>query len=376
MHVLSDATLAGWPIETAGWNYVSTGSRFATHANPGAARTIVEKIDDAALVHAVTGAAPRLAINTLVDLVDVDARVVRRHADSSGIQIGSVCPNLARDPRFRFGSLTHVDSDIRRQALGLVLDALRIAPELGADTLSLWLPDGAHYPGQHDQRGRMERLETGLAEIAEACVVQRLDFVLEYKLFEPYPWMTDIPDWGTALLLARRAGERVKVLVDLGHHAHGVNIPQIIATLAMEGRLGGFHLNDRLNADDDLTLGSINPYAIFLAFVETVDPRTGPCLLTLDQHHTAKPPVLATVQSVMRAQELLAKALRVDRIALQSAQAANDAFAAERVLEAAFWADVRPDLAGWRERRGLPADPIAHLLQSGLIEARNTERPS
>ncbi|PRY20976.1 L-rhamnose isomerase/sugar isomerase [Aliiruegeria haliotis] len=362
------------PIETAGWCFTATGSRFHIHASAGAARTPLEKIADAGLVHRLTGVTPEVAINTLVDLVDETPANLRAACDEAGIRIGSLCPNLSRDNRFRFGSLTNSDAGIRATARDLVTRCLEHADTLGATALSLWLPDGLHYPGQADIARRYEDLANELAQIS-GQVPDGLQFLLEYKLFEPAPYYTDIPDWGTALMLAETAGENCTVLVDFGHHAQGVNIPAILALLMRRKRLGALHINDRLNADDDLTVGAINPYMMFLSFCELAasgmheDIRFG-----FDQHHTTKSPLMATVQSVCRVQELWLKALLVDRAALAEAQENHDTVASEEVLQSAFWTDVRPILEEWREERGLPRDPMAALAASGVLAENEIRR--
>ena len=359
-------------IETAGWCFTATGSRFATHPSPGAARNLDEKLEDAGTVHRLTDAAPETALNTLVDLVDMDPGEVRERCDHHGIRIGSLCPNLSRDPRFRFGTLTHVDAGTREAALDLVTATLPDAATYGATALSLWFPDGLHYPGQGDIGARRERLGEGLERVA-AAVPDGMQMLLEYKLYEPAPYHTDVPDWGTALELSRRAGPNCTVLVDFGHHAQGVNIPAILSLLGAEGRLGALHLNDRLNADDDLTLGSINPSMMVLSMIELAAlPKVDAVRFGLDQHHTAKQPLVATVQSVVRAQEYWLKALLLDRDALNEAQARNDTLVAERVIENAVTTDVRPLAAHWREKTGLAPDPVAELLGSGIVE-RNIE---
>ena len=369
----ADLERAFWArsIETAGWCFTATGSRFAVHPSPGAARDLREKLADAGTVHRLTGGAPETALNTLVDLVDVDGPAVAAMAEEAGARVGSLCPNLSRDPRFRFGTLANRDPATRTVARDLILAGLEHAEALGATALSLWLPDGLHYPGQDDIGARRDRLVEELARIAPQ-VPGSMQMLLEYKLYEPAPYHTDIPDWGTALYLARAAGPGCTVLVDFGHHAHGVNIPAILSILAAEGRLGALHLNDRLNADDDLTLGSINPLMMLLSMAELAAlPDQGASVrFGLDQHHTAKQPLLATVQSVCRAQETWLRALLIDREALAAAQAAHDTVAAEEVLHDALAADLRPLIALWRERRGLTPDPLA---EARVVAARNIE---
>jgi L-rhamnose isomerase/sugar isomerase len=363
-------------FETSAWGYVATGSRFNVFPSPGAARNVFEKIDDVAEVHRRTGVSPSLALNSVADLAGVDPGDVRAYAEARGVRIGSLTPNLAREQLFRFGSLTNSDPAIRKAAASLIRDALDVAPVIGADAVMVWIPDGTHYPGQADFVRRKHRLTEQLIELGDAAPAD-VRCLLEYKLFEPAPYHTDIADWGMAASLSRRSGGRWEVLVDLGHHAHGTNVEHLVAILLDEGQLGGLHLNDRKSADDDLTLGSIDPYALFLIFHQLVsfDPeRAGTLRCTFDQHHSAKPPLLATVQSIDIAQELYLKALLVDREALSEHQEANRVVEAERTLREPFFRDVRPLLEAWRVERGLPADPVGALLESGLLEDRANER--
>jgi L-rhamnose isomerase/sugar isomerase len=363
-------------FESSGWGYAATGSRFNVFPSPGAARNVFERIDDAAEVHLRTGVAQALALNSVADLAIVEPSDVRVYAEARGVRIGSLSPNLAREQQFKFGSLTNSDPAIRKEAAAMIRRALEIAPVLGAEAVAVWIPDGTHYPGQADFVQRKHWLTEGLTALADAAPAD-VRCLLEYKLFEPAPYHTDIADWGMAAAIARSTGGRWEVLVDLGHHAHGTNVEHVVAFLLDEGLLGGLHLNDRKSADDDLTLGSIDPYALFLIFHQLVSfdrERAGALLCTLDQHHTAKPPLLATVQSIDFAQELYLKALLVDREQLREHQDANRVVEAERTLREPFFRDVRPLLEAWREERGLPTDPVGALLESGLLEDRAQER--
>lgn len=368
------AALWARQIETAGWCFTATGSRFFIHPSPGAARNVWEKLEDAATVHCLSGVAEEVAINTLVDLVDVDIDEVAQFTRSLGIRIGSLVPNIARDGRFRFGALTHEDASIREAAIGAFAAAAAFIAPLGATALSMWLPDGTHYPGQADFIRRKQFLEMSLAQIG-AAMPPGFECLLEYKNFEPAPYHTDIADWGMAALLARKAGPQFRVLLDFGHHAHGTNIPHILAFLADEGLLGGLHLNDRHSADDDLTLGSINPYMMFLSMAElSVRADVGSVRFGLDQHHTVKQPLLATLDSVCRAQELYLKTLLIDRAALRRCQSEHDTIGAESVLREAFGMDVAALLGHWRAERGLPRDPVLALRTSGLLEKNQEKR--
>jgi L-rhamnose isomerase/sugar isomerase len=285
--------------------------------------------------------------------------------------VGAVNPNLFQDPDYKLGSITHPAARVREKAVAHLLDCLRIADELGSTAQSLWFADGTNYPGQDDLRDRRRRMLDALSAVyAELPPEQEL--VLEYKLFEPAFYATDLADWGSSLLACQRLGDRAKVLVDLGHHAQGVNIEQIVAVLSEERRLGGFHFNNRKYADDDLIVGSVNPFELFLIFFELAGdelPR-----LTIDQSHNIEAKVEAMVLSVVNLQEAYAKALLVDREALLAAQLAGDVLGAHEVLLDAYRTDVRPLCARARARLGAEEDPIAALRSSGYAERVTTQR--
>jgi L-rhamnose isomerase/sugar isomerase len=304
------------------------------------------------------------------------------HAGALGLRIGAINSNTFQDAAYRLGSLAHPDATVRRRALEHMDECCRIVETTGAHALKVWLADGTNYPGQDSFRARLLRLENAFAEVhARLSVHARL--LIEYKLYEPAFYSTDIPDWGTALLLCRRAGERAHVVVDLGHHAHSVNIEQVVATLLAEGRLGAFDLNDRKYGDDDLIAGAINPYQLFLIFSELVGAgaetgAAGDCArrvaYMVDQAHNIEPKVPALIRTVMTLQEQWAKAQLVDRAELACRQAEGDILAANTLLKDAYDTDVRPLLARWRELRGLPADPFAAYAASGEAEARAEKR--
>ncbi len=361
--------LARLEIETPSWGYGDSGTRFATFPQPGRPRDPFERIDDAAEVHRLTASAPAVALHFPWDRVD-DLTALRRHAESRGLRIGAVNPNLFQDPEYKLGSLAHPNRAVRQRAVAHLLECVRIATELGSTAQSLWLADGINYVGQDDLRDRRERiLECLRAVYAELPPEQEL--LLEYKPFEPAFYATDIADWGSALLFCQRLGERAAVLVDIGHHLHGVNIEQIVAILAAEGRLGGFHFNGRKYADDDLIVGSVNPFELFAVFVElgTDLPR-----LTIDQAHNVEAKVEAMTLSVVNVQEAYAKALLVDRDALAAAQAEGDVLGAHEVLLDAFHCDVRELCGRVRVAAGGVADPVAALRESGYVERIARER--
>lgn len=364
-------------VETPSWGYADSGTRFKVFHQPGAARTPFEKLEDAAQVLRFTGIARSVAIHIPWDQVD-DYAALRQKAKSLGLRIGAVNPNLFQDDAYRFGSLAHPDPSVRRRAIEHVLECIAIMGQTGSRDLSLWLADGTDYPGQDDFVARRRRLQESLAEIYRHLKTS-MRLLIEYKLFEPAFYATDIPDWGAAMLLAQRLGPQALVLVDLGHHAQGVNVEQIVATLLDEGRLGGFHFNARKYADDDLTTGSINPYELFLIYNELVaaEERAGGSIdvaYMIDQSHNTKPKVEATIQSVLNLQEAYAKALLVNRVRLRQAQEAGDVVAAEEELLRAFRRDVTPLLVRVRQEMGVPPDPLAAFRASGysrrVAEAR------
>lgn len=364
-----EARLAALEIETPSWGYGDSGTRFATFQQPGRPRDVFERIDDAAEVHRLTGSAPAVALHFPWDAVD-DVAALREHAAARGLRIGAVNPNLFQEPQYKLGSITNPDPAVREQAVAHLLDCVRIASELGSTAQSLWFADGTSYAGQDDLRGRRARLVEALRRVY-AELPEDQELLLEYKPFEPAFYATDLADWGSSLLVCQKLGDRAKVLVDLGHHLHGANIEQIVAILADEGRLGGFHFNNRKYADDDLIVGSVNPFELFCIFVELGDqlPR-----LTIDQAHNVEAKVEAMVLSVVNLQEAYAKALLVDREALAAAQAEGDVLGAHEVLLDAYRTDVRELCARVREARGAAADPVAELRASGYVERIVAER--
>jgi L-rhamnose isomerase/sugar isomerase len=364
--------LAALEIETPSWGYGDSGTRFATFRQPGRPRDVFERIDDAAEVHRLTGTAPAVALHFPWDAVD-DLGALRRHAADRGLRIGAVNPNLFQDPDYKLGSITHPDAAVRRKATDHLLECVEIATALGSTAQSLWFADGTNYPGQDDLVARRERMLECLAEVYAALPPEQ-ELLLEYKPFEPAFYATDLADWGSSLLACQRLGERAKVLVDLGHHLHGTNIEQIVALLGAEGRLGGFHFNNRRYADDDLIVGSVNPFELFLIFFE-LGTRPLP-RLTIDQAHNVEAKVEAMVLSVANLQEACAKALLVDRAALAEAQREGDVLRGHELLLEAYKTDVRPQCARARAELGAAEDPIRELRDSGYLERIATERGS
>jgi L-rhamnose isomerase / sugar isomerase len=360
-------------IETPSWGYGNSGTRFHVYPWPGAARTAEERIADAGLVHRLTGCCPRVAIHIPWDRVD-DYGALARRATEEGVEIGAVNPNLFGEDDYRLGSLCNPDPAVRARALRHLEECVAIAEDVGSDTISLWLADGTSYAGQDDLRGRYGRLTAAL-EKTYALLRPGMTLLVEYKFFEPAFYSTDLPDWGTAALLCRRLGSQARVLVDTGHHPQGTNIEQIVARLLAEGLLGGFHFNNRKYADDDLIVGSVDPFELFRIMAElTRDDELAGVALMIDQSHNIEGKIDAMIQSVVNIQTGYAKALLVDRARLAQAQEAGDVLGAHRVFLAAFETDVRPLLARHRERKGLPADPVTAFREGGYAEQRTAER--
>lgn len=369
-------------IETPTWAYGNSGTRFKVFPWPGAARTIWEKLDDAALVHRLTGICPSVAIHIPWDRVDdVDRLVV--YAAERGLRIGAVNPNVFQDDEYRLGSVCHPDPRVRRRAVQHLRECVDIARHVRSDLLSLWFADGTSYAGQDELRARKRRLSEALAEVY-AAMPSGMRMLIEYKCFEPAFYHTDLADWGMTFVIATHLGPQAEVLVDTGHHPQGTNIEHIVAFLLDEGRLGGFHFNSRKYADDDLIVGSINPFELFLIMFELVkaeqdsDPRVAGCArrtaYMIDQSHNIEGKIEAILLSVHNIQTAHAKALLVDRAALAERQAAGDVLGAHRILLAAYETDVRPLLAAAREELGVPVDAIATFHGQGHAERLARER--
>ena len=368
------ARLSRLAIETPSWGYGDSGTRFGVFPQPGRPRDVYERIDDAAEVHRLTGTAPAVALHFPWDAVD-DLGELRAHIEARGLRVGAVNPNLFQDPDYKLGSVTHPDDAVRERAVAHLLECVEIAAALGSTAQSLWLADGTNYAGQDDLRARRKRMLDALGRVYSAMPADQ-ELLVEYKFFEPAFYATDLADWGSALLACQKLGERAKVLVDLGHHAQGTNVEQIVALLADEGRLGGFHFNNRKYADDDLIVGSVNPFELFLIFCELVASPGALPRLTIDQSHNVEAKVEAMVLSVVNLQEAYAKALLVDREALATAQSAGDVLGGHEVLLDAYRTDVRPLCAAARAGLGAAEDPVAALRASGYAARVATERAS
>ena len=374
------AALDGFRIEVPSWGFANTGTRFGKFVQGGAATTIEEKFADAGQVNLLTGSSPTIALHVLWDMPKGkgDVAEIRRLEKQYGVMAGSINPNLFQDQEYKYGSIANPSAEIRKNALSHLLDSVEIGRELGSKDVSLWIADGSNYPGTQSVRRRIEWMQEVL-KLTHDALGDGQRMLVEYKPFEPAFYHTDIADWGMALELARRAGPKAKVLVDTGHHYQGTNIEQIVAWLLHLDALGGFHFNDRKYADDDLTLGSIDPYQVFRIFHEilsaSVQERTGIAFM-IDQSHNLKGKLEAMVQTVVTAQELYAKAALVDREKLADLQQECRLVEAEECFRGAFWSDVRPLVKEWRVARGLPPDPLQTLVQSGYVEKVTAERSS
>ncbi|MBC8101032.1 MAG: L-rhamnose isomerase [Cytophagales bacterium] len=375
------AALRDLPIELPSWGFGNAGTRFGAFPEPGVARDIYEKIEDAATVHRLTGATPTIALHIPWDLppTGTDWSEITAFAKKEGVAIGAINPNLFQEPEYKFGSVTSADPQTRRKAVAHLKECAEIAGIVGSRQVAVWLADGTNYPGQDDIRARRHRMIDGLVE-GYAALPENVEYLIEYKLFEPGFYTTDLSDWGSSLLVCQKIGERAKVLVDTGHHAQGTNIEFIVATLLDEKRLGGFHFNDRRYADDDLIVGSANPYQLFLIFHELINGNDGktaaPVAYMLDQAHVIEPKIEAMVLSVLNVQTAYAKALLVDRAELAERQQALDVLGANAVLRDAYETDVRPLLAQAREAIHRPADPLAALREDALVRERRALRRS
>jgi len=374
------AALERFHIELPSWGFANTGTRFGKFLQPAAASTIEEKFSDAGQVHRLTGVCPSVALHVLWDLPNGldDVEEVKKIAAANGVRAGAINPNVFQDQIYKHGSLGNPDPSVRQAALAHLLSSVEIARRLGSRDISLWFADGSNYPGTQNMRRRKRWFEEGLkATHARMASDQRM--LVEYKPFEPAFYHTDIGDWGMALEFARSAGPQAKVLVDTGHHYQAQNIEQIVAWLLDLGMLGGFHFNDRRYADDDLTMGSIDPYQVFrifheIRYFEWETGKRADIAYMIDQSHNLKNKVEEMIQTATTAQELYSKAVLVDHEKLTHYQMKGELLDAEECLKQAFSTDVRPAIREWRKSKGLAEDPLAAFRDSGYTAQAARER--
>lgn len=376
------ARLEAFRIETPSWGYADQGTKFRTFHCQGAARNAFEKLADAAAVHRYTGACPSVAIHIPWDKVDNYEQMIG-FASEKGIAIGAVNPNLFQEHEYMLGSVTNYNATVRRQAVDHLLECVDIARTVGSKSLSLWFADGTNYPGQAPLRQRVNWMHECLAEMYGA-MDSDMRMLIEYKFYEPAFYHTDLADWGMAFNMANKLGPQAEVLVDTGHHAQGTNIEHIVAYLLNERKLGGFHFNSRKYGDDDLIVGSTNPYELFLIFYQILDAAQDcdPAIVRaaesiaymIDQSHNIEEKIPAMIRSVLNVQTQYAKALLINFDEVREAQEKQDALGAENAVRSAYEQDVTPFLEAYREERGLPADPMKAFLASGELAKLRSER--
>jgi len=372
--------LDSFQIEIPSWGFANTGTRFGKFVQAAAATSIEEKLSDAGQVNKYTGCCPSVAVHVLWDFPEGRKSVpeATKLAAKYGVRIGAINPNVFQDQIYKYGSLGSPDPEARKAALDHMLDCVEIAKETGSRDLSLWFIDGSSYPGTANIRQRKMWFEEGFRALHERLTpTQRM--LIEYKPFEPAVYHTDIADWGMALLFARAAGPKARVLVDTGHHYLSQNIEQIVAWLLSENMRGGVHFNDRRYADDDLTIGSIDPYQVFRIFHEIQFHKwetgaSADIAYMIDQSHNLKEKIEEMIQTVCMAQELWAKAALVDHEVLAGYQAKCELIDSEECLKSAFATDVRPMLQAWRKSKGLAEDPLKAFRASGYLAQAARER--
>lgn len=362
------AALKQQHIETPSWGYGDSGTRFKVFAQPGAARTVEEKIADAAYMNRLTGIAPSVALHIPWDTA-ADWAALRQFAGELGIRLGAINPNLFQDDVYMLGSVCHPSAAVRQRARDHMIECCAIMQATGSDILSVWLADGTNYAGQDSIRARKHRLQETLAEVYPH-LPPGSRMLLEYKFFEPAFYHTDLADWGMAYALCQKLGPQAEVLVDTGHHAQGTNVAHIVALLLDEGRLGGFHFNARQYGDDDLIVGSTNPWELFVIFSELVSAGEGAANVAymIDQSHNIEPKLEAMLLSILNCQTALAKALIVDYAALRARQEAGDVLGSHLILADAFQTDVRPLLRQVRAEMNVPLDPLAALKADSYVQ--------
>lgn len=376
------AKAAAFAVAVPSWGVGTGGTRFARFPGPGEPRGIFDKLEDCAVIHAMTGATPTVSLHVPWDKADPAA--LRQKAAELGLRFDAMNSNTFSDApgqplSYKFGSLSHTDAAVRAQAVEHNLECLELGAAIGSKALTVWIGDGSNFPGQSHFTRAFERYLDAMREIY-ANVPDDWRLFSEHKMYEPAFYSTVVQDWGTNYLIAKELGPKAYCLVDLGHHAPNVNIEMIVARLAQFGKLGGFHFNDSKYGDDDLDAGSVDPYRLFLVFNELVDaearlPDLHPAHM-IDQSHNVTDPIESLMASAMEIQRAYVQALLVDRVALEGFQSDNDALMATGALKAAFRTDVEPILAMARLGKGAEIDPIAAFRRSGYRAKVAAERPA
>ena len=377
------STVATFSVALPSWGVGTGGTRFARFPGPGEPRNVFEKLEDCAVIHALSGATPSVSLHLPWDRAE-DYQALRAHAQKLGLRFDAMNSNTFQDQRgqsqsYKFGSLTHTSAAVREQAVEHNIDCIRIGQQLGSKALTLWIGDGGNFPGQHHLARAYERYLQSAAQIYAALPFDwRL--LIEHKMYEPAFYSTVIQDWGSSMMAAQTLGEKAMCLVDLGHHAPNVNIEMIVARLIHAKRLGGFHFNDSKYGDDDLDSGSIDPYRLFLIFNELVDAEWRRVPLApahmLDQSHNVTDPIESLIVSATELIRAYSQALLIDREMLAEHQQKNDVLMATLMLKRAFTTDVSPILAQARVMNGAAIDPLATYRRSGYRAACADARPS
>ena len=378
------AAVHRFEVALPSWAFATGGTRFGRFPGAGEPRSLREKMEDAALVHRLTAGAPRISLHIPWD-ESRDIHQVLEDARRLGIGFDAVNSNTFQDQpgqplSYKLGSFSHPDAKVRRQAIEHHLRVIEVGKLVGSQALTVWLADGSNYPGQMSLRGSFDRVRECLQEVY-AALPNGWRLFTEHKPYEPAFYATVVQDWGSSLVLAQSLGERAQCLVDLGHHLPNTNIELVVARLLGVGKLGGFHFNDSKYGDDDLTAGSIKPYALFLIFHELVLaererlPGFDPAYM-IDQSHNLKDPIEALLQTIDQLQQAYAKACLVDHDELAAHQASGDVMMAERTLKRAYETDVRPLVAEARRRRGAVLDPVLAFRASGYRAQKAAERPA
>ncbi|WP_419214246.1 L-rhamnose isomerase [Maribacter sp. X9] len=374
--------LSNFQVAIPSWALGAGGTRFGRFSYFGEPASLEQKIEDVGILHALTQTAGAVSLHIPWDIPQ-DYKAIKELAKANGLVFDAVNSNTFQDQKdakesYRFGSLSNLNASVRQQAIQHNIDVIKIGEKLGSKSLTVWLADGANFPGQRNFQSALTHTENSLKSIYSELPEDWKMFI-EYKPYEPNFYSTVIQDWGTSFMLANACGEKAFTLVDLGHHLPNTNIEQIVSTLMLKGKLGGFHFNDSKYGDDDSTVGSVKPYALFLIFNELVDgmennPQNPDLAWMIDASHNIKDPLEDLLQSLEAIQEAYAKALLVDQEELQVAQSRNDVTLCQEILQNAYRTDVRPLLAEARALRGGAIDPLKSYrnlnVRAGLIKER------